>query len=141
MAQLRGRVKDSAGGLGGVKVQISWWKWTKTDMLGFYNLGSVGTGRKTVVFTQNGYRRIQMAVTINPGPNTLNVTMDLITGSLTGKVTDAVGNLPGVLVTVGTGTGAPSGVTNANGDYTIPGIIPGSYQVSFVKAGYTTVIK
>jgi hypothetical protein len=141
MARLNGKVVDSEGGLPGVKVRVGFWTSTKTDLLGHYTLRSAGTGRKTVVFAKNGYRRIEMAVTINPGANTINVTMDLITGSLSGKVIDAVGNLPGVTVTVGTGGGALSAQTDANGNYAIAGIIPGSYQVSFVKAGYTTVIK
>ena len=80
-----------------------------------------------------------MAVTINPGVNTLNVQMELITGTLSGKVTDSGSGagISGVAVTLG--TAAPV-LTDSNGNYGIQGIPPGSYTVKFEKAGYNTVI-
>lgn len=74
------------------------------------------------------------------GANTLNVTMTLITGTLTGKVIDQNGvALPGVAITMTGPGGTASTTTAADGTYTFTGIIPGTYTITFVKAGYTTV--
>jgi hypothetical protein len=75
---------------------------------------------------------------INAGRNTLNVTMTLITGTLSGVVTDGSGNaLSGVSVSI-QGTTA---TTVSDGSYSINNIPPGSYTITFTKSGYTTVTK
>ena len=78
-----------------------------------------------------------MAVTINPGVNTINVTMQLIMGSLAGKVigSDAPDGLGDVTVTLD----ATTTKTNASGNYGIAGIPPGQHSLKFEKAGYQTV--
>ena len=63
------------------------------------------------------------------------------TAQITGQVTDTQGGvLPGVTVTVtNPETGlARSAVTSAEGFYTVPLLPPGSYQVTFELAGFST---
>jgi hypothetical protein len=143
MARLTGTVSNSTGHLlPGVKVAIGWWYSTKTDNLGKYSIGSLGTGKKVVSFTKKNYGRLQVAITIVEGTNTLNVTMVLIpppVGQLTGKVTDSATGaaISGVTVTLaGTTT-----QTDSSGNYGFTGITPGSYTVTFAKAGYNTVTR
>jgi outer membrane receptor protein involved in Fe transport len=65
------------------------------------------------------------------------------TGALTGTVTQAGSNLPGVTVTVSSPAmqGMRSTVTNENGDYNFASIPPGAYKVTFSLSGLTDVIK
>ena len=65
------------------------------------------------------------------------------TGALTGTVTQAGANLPGVTVTISSPTlqGTRTTVTNENGDYNFSAIPPGAYKVTFSLSGMTDVVK
>ncbi|HEX3580017.1 MAG TPA: TonB-dependent receptor, partial [Thermoanaerobaculia bacterium] len=65
------------------------------------------------------------------------------TGTLTGTVTQAGTNLPGVTVTVSSPAlqGTRTTVTNENGDYNFPTLPPGNYKVTFALSGLTDVVK
>jgi len=65
------------------------------------------------------------------------------TGALTGTVSQAGSNLPGVTVTISSPTlqGTRTTVTNENGDYNFSAIPPGSYKVTFSLSGLTDVVK
>jgi len=65
------------------------------------------------------------------------------TGALTGTVTQAGANLPGVTVTIASPAlqGTRTTVTNEQGDYNFPAIPPGAYKVSFSLSGLTDVVK
>ena len=63
-------------------------------------------------------------------------------GQIEGQVTDATGAvLPGATVTaVNEGTGVPrSSVSDAGGDYRLPGLQPGTYTVTAALTGFQTV--
>lgn len=65
----------------------------------------------------------------------------LPTGSVAGRVTSADGKpLPGVTVSVTSSSlqGARSATTTSNGDYNLPLLPPGDYQVSYGLEGYLT---
>lgn len=81
--------------------------------------------------------RLDMAVTINPGVNTINVTMELVLGSLSGKVTssDHPTGLAGVTVTLD----QTVVTTDASGNYGIQAVPPGQHSLKFEKAGYQTI--
>lgn len=66
-----------------------------------------------------------------------------ITGALTGTVTQAGANLPGVTVTISSPAmqGTRTTVTNENGDYNFSAIPPGTYKVTFALSGLTDVTK
>ncbi len=61
------------------------------------------------------------------------------TGIIRGKVTDAKTNAPvsNVQVTASSGSGTFRGVTNARGEYTILGVLPDTYVLSFSREGYS----
>ncbi|MGH9163309.1 MAG: TonB-dependent receptor, partial [Vicinamibacteraceae bacterium] len=64
------------------------------------------------------------------------------TGTVTGRVTDGSGAvLPGVTVTASSPAlqGTRTVVTSANGDYTIPFLPPGEYELEFTLSGFQTL--
>ncbi len=66
------------------------------------------------------------------------------TGTLTGRVTDSDGGvLPGVLVTASSeaAQGDRTTFTGVNGDYKIPFLPPGVYQVDYQLEGFNTVVR
>ncbi|HEX7680180.1 MAG TPA: carboxypeptidase regulatory-like domain-containing protein, partial [Thermoanaerobaculia bacterium] len=65
------------------------------------------------------------------------------TGALTGSVTQAGSNLPGVTVTISSPAlqGTRTTVTNEQGDYNFPAITPGKYKVTFSLSGLNDVVK
>jgi len=76
---------------------------------------------------------------IKEGANQLNVRMELIviTGNLSGKVTDVATGvaIPGVTVTLGGNTTS----TDTSGNYGFSGVPVGNYAITFSKTGYNTV--
>src|SRR3954469_4715107 len=65
------------------------------------------------------------------------------TGALTGTVTQAGANLPGVTVTISSPTlqVTRTTVTNENGDYNFAAIPPGPYKVTSALPGLSDVTK
>src|SRR3954449_7094543 len=65
------------------------------------------------------------------------------TGTLTGTVSQAGTNLPGVTVTISSPAmqGSRTTVTNENGDYNFSAIPPGTYKVVFSLSGLADVNK
>lgn len=67
----------------------------------------------------------------------------VVNATLTGTVTDSTGAvIPGVSVTaINAATGASSqATTDSRGGYTLPSLPPGTYKVSFKKAGFTSTV-
>ena len=84
-----------------------------------------------------------MTIQIVEGLNTLNVTMLMATGTLSGRVTNSNGDgIEGVSV-IFSAVLPPAGQyvahTDANGDYTIGQMVPGDYNGEFQHANYLTV--
>lgn len=134
---LSGIVTDDIGApIGGASVTIAGVNAT-TDSSGNYTVSNLTPGTYTLSVSKSGYGGKSMTISIGPGANTLNVSMNLITGTLSGVVRDASNNapLPGVTVDMA-GTIA---TTDSNGAYQITGIVPGNYAITFSKAGYVTV--
>jgi outer membrane receptor protein involved in Fe transport len=65
------------------------------------------------------------------------------TGALTGTVTQAGSNLPGVTVSISSPTvqATRTTVTNENGGYSFPAIPPATYKVTFSLSGMADVVK
>ena len=83
-------------------------------------------------------------VTLLEGNNQLNVSMTLIyvppaVANLYGKVTDAVTGyaLQGVMVEIA----GMVAYTDSSGNYGFTGLTPGSYTITFSKAGYETLVR
>jgi hypothetical protein len=65
------------------------------------------------------------------------------TGALTGTVSQAGTNLPGVTVTISSPAlqGTRTTVTNENGDYNFSAIPPGQYKITYSLSGLSDVVK
>jgi hypothetical protein len=62
------------------------------------------------------------------------------TGGLVGRVTDSAGSpLPGATIVVSTTAGEQLFTSDAQGDYGVSGLTPGSYKVQFQMPSFTTV--
>lgn len=60
-------------------------------------------------------------------------TPDVVHGSISGNITDAGGAVAAATVTVTVGTLAISATTDASGDYALPNVLAGTYNVMAVK--------
>jgi hypothetical protein len=105
-------------------------------------------GVYTVTVTAPGYARssqvvqiAQAAQAVDSNPPRLNVFLVPSLGSIAGKVTDQFGDLGGVTVKVDGAAGSVTTTTTSQGPgvgtYVVPTLaIPGSYTITFSKAGY-----
>jgi hypothetical protein len=138
-ANLYGTVEDSLGVLSGVSVQVgSYSTTTKSD--GTYIISSILPGTYDVSFSKSGYTTKETTMNLVDGNNTLNVTLvpvAVLATSLEGYVSDSVGGLPGVLVTVQ----GKNDTTDTTGYYIIEGLTPGNSAVTFSKSGYNSATR
>ena len=88
-----------------------------------YGYGSAGTQKRT------------LSAGDIAGINWIYPGAGPVPGSLTGTVSDGGGPVAGVSVAVG--ALAPA-TTAANGAYTVSGILPGTYSVTYAKSGYVS---
>ena len=112
-----------------------------TGVDGLYELNSLCAGTFDLRVTLPGYcdTAIYSISVEENSTRTLNIEFDN-GGVLTGNITDPDGlPLSGVTVSV-EGTIA-SGTTGPGGDYTIIGICPGEYDITFAKEGYWRIIE
>jgi subtilisin family serine protease len=111
-----------------------------TDATGKYTINDVPAGSYQVVASKAGYQSSSVTVTVLSGPAAvadLSLSRIIVTGSITGSVTDAKDGSPMVGATVSDGTRAAT--TDAFGRYTIVDVPAGSYQVVASKAGYESL--
>lgn len=143
-ANLYGKVTDAYTGqpVAGVFIALGSMQ-TNTDSSGNYVFADLEPGEYMMVFSKEDYPGGEIMVTLIEGENVLNVQMGLSLASLSGKVTDADTGAPLNNVTVQLLTPAGEGVnytyTNSQGIYSFENILPGAYQVRFIKEGYETV--
>src|SRR5262249_35171972 len=90
-------------------------------------------------FGANGYDPQTITVPVSPGQtSTVNVTLNLLSGTLVGTITDAATGAPiaGADVTL-SNSGFSSAISSlVDGTYTFSGITPGTYSVRVSKSGY-----
>ena len=132
-ANLYGKVSDSAGGVAGVSILMGAYSAT-TDASGNYEILDVELGSYGLFFSKTGYNNKEVTMNLIEGNNTLNVSR---VATLEGIVSDSVGPLQGVLVTIG----GITDVTDSTGYYGFNGLTPGNYAITFSKSGYTTVTR
>jgi 5-hydroxyisourate hydrolase-like protein (transthyretin family) len=144
----------SAGGqrLGGVTIdatdgttELSMVSLTEDDIGAFTVRGLATPGRYTVTFSREGYATESRSVSLAQGESvTLDVNLTAAVGSISGTVNAATGGpLGGVSVTV---TGGEEPVVTstisqgeAAGTWSVDALTaPGSYTVTFAKAGYVS---
>jgi subtilisin family serine protease len=137
---LSGTVTSTAGGgaVAGVSVTVGAMSPVNTAADGTYTLTNLAPGTYTVVYAKTHYGTSTVtgiAITSN-NTTTQNVVLSPNPGTLSGTVTSTAGGaLAGVSVTVGV---LPSATTAANGTYTVIGIAPGTYNVTYSKTTFAT---
>ena len=146
VGSVTGTVTDSSNGepIAGATVSTDTGQSDLTDTNGNYTLGDVPIGDRTVTASATGFLTQQEPTTVTDGgTSTVDFMLDpepepAGTGSVKGKVTDAITgkNLSGVLVEI-VGTG-PSGTSNNGGRYSINDVPEGSVTVRASKSGFVT---
>jgi len=123
---ISGTVRQGTSGLSGVTVSAGV-KSTTTDSSGRYTLSGLAAGSYTVTPIASGY-------SFAPASTTLTLTSDrsgvdfvttTTTSRISGRITQGGSGLAGIAVSVGSTLVS----TDANGDYTVSGLEPGSYTV------------
>jgi thermitase len=124
-----------------------------TDSAGAYTLAGLAPGSHALLASAAGYVDLGKTVTVSSGQTTtadFALVDQAITGTIGGTVTDGLTGLPLPGMTVG--NGVASAMTGADGTYTLPWVIEGSYtltasgypylnatQAADVVAGQTTI--
>ncbi|MGF7046788.1 hypothetical protein J2T13_001286 [Paenibacillus sp. DS2015] len=108
-----------------------------TDAEGEFTLTKIAPGSQTVTVSSTGYNNESATVTVTAGQSVSAGTITLTEVATTGTVTGAVygpGNSPisGASVSIG----GISDVTDAQGEFTLTNIVPGSQTVTVSSAGY-----
>ncbi len=139
---LKGRVTDASSTLpiSGATVSAGGQN-SVTDLNGNYTI-SVAPGTYTVTATAAGYNAASASgVLVTSGATTAKnfaltpTAVQIVNGTITGRVTDASSTLPISGATVS--AGGQSNVTDLNGNYTIS-IVPGTYTVKVTATDYGT---
>jgi hypothetical protein len=143
MGTLAGRVTDAStgAGLAGVSVVTSPGGYTATtDASGDYTITGVTAGAYTVTASKTGYADGTGSATVAAEEMaTANIVLSAhgaSAGAIAGRVTDSVVGLgiPGASMTATPGGYAAT--TDADGNYLIPDVAPGTYTVTASKTGY-----
>jgi hypothetical protein len=137
---ISGHVTDSNthAGISGATVQISGGGSATTDAAGSYSFGNLNPATYSLTASAAGHTTSAPAnVTVTVGnTSTRDFALVSTTGWVAGKVTDpSTAPVAGATVTVG---GGGSASTDANGNYSIAGVSPGTHSVTAAKAGYTS---
>ncbi|MFD1771389.1 MSCRAMM family protein [Sphingobacterium suaedae] len=149
--QVIGTVTDANGEpISGVKITLSGIneedQVTMSGDDGKYSFVDVTYRTHAVTFEKDGWMAVGLTVTaagFNEG-GVATVDVDLVSASarIIGTVTDALNAgqpLSGVTVSIGAVGGTV--ISDNNGRFVIPNLIENSYNVSFTKAGYVTIVR
>ncbi|MBI5638857.1 MAG: carboxypeptidase regulatory-like domain-containing protein, partial [Nitrospirae bacterium] len=136
-------ISGTVTGGGGATVTLSGAaaKTTTADAAGNYSFTGLLAGSYTVTAAKTGYTMApaSQAVAVS-GANVTgkNFSATLITYAIKGSVKLGTIGLSGASMTATAGTMATTPVTTgADGSFTIPALVPGTYTVTATKAGYT----
>jgi protocatechuate 3,4-dioxygenase beta subunit len=120
----------------GVLLELSSGQTTTSDISGLYQFTGLkpGSYKITPKSSQFAFDPASLDFTITGfNLSALDFRADVKTFSISGQVLDKDGKpIPGVTVTAG----SYFAVTDANGNYTISGLLPGTYQVKAAKSGF-----
>ncbi len=154
---LRGRVTDSSDGRAIADVVVTIHPagdpstiitTVRTDSAGNYSVPTLAPGSYTVDFTATNYLPVTgRSVTITAGNmSTLDARLTSTIGGIKGRVSNAVDgrDIQGVTISVHAGNANAPVLqvvnTDANGQYSIPNLPPGTYYLDFTKSGYVPIM-
>jgi predicted CXXCH cytochrome family protein len=139
---ITGFVGTAAGaGIGGAKVATTDGKYsTFTTSSGNYQLDKVLPGSYLLETSKSGFTSVRKSVTAVGGQTkSVNFALSPLvsTGTISGVVTDS-GGTPLGGATITTDLQGYKTLTSATGNYTLPGVVAGSYKVTAGKSGFLT---
>lgn len=139
---IEGVVRKSGASLrnviGGVKVKLGNGRSTYTDAKGHYFIPGLKPGPYEVTFSSSAYHTVIGAATVvADSPAYCSVALTPAVGGVVGTVTDANrAKLAGVTVGWQPSDLESSSRTDTGGNYSIAGLSPGEYSVTFTKDGF-----
>jgi len=108
-----------------------------TNSSGVYSISGLAPGTYTATATATGYTSQSASVTVTAGSTTTqNFALTSTTGTISGTLTDALTAAPIAGATVSYSGG--SSTTNANGQYSLAGVPPGTYSLTASATGYAS---
>ena len=135
---VRGQVVNGSGNpISGVTISDGAGHSTSTDTSGNYTVSGFPTGVYTITASHINYAFIPISRTVTLPPNATNVvfTGTLLTYSISGQVVNEA-STPLSGVTISDSAGHSTG-TGANGNYTLSGLLNGTYTITAIQSGYT----
>ena len=115
---------------------------TTTNNSGNYSLSTLVPGSYTLKVSSTNYQTATQAITVQSNTTTTtNLSLQPLPGTVSGAVKNAQTTAPlsGVTVTLSQGSiVAATTVTNASGNYTFTGVVPGSYTAAASVTNFTT---
>ena len=139
-------IDDFGDALGGVTVSCAdGASTTSTDLDGTYALEGVKIGTGIVTFSKSGYQTASVTVTAAKfnaeGVATVDASLEYAAAKIEGRVLDAKnGNAPleGATVSI---SESQSVTTGADGRYALENLPLDTYDVTFAKEGYATIVR
>ncbi|MCW3489275.1 carboxypeptidase regulatory-like domain-containing protein [Dethiobacter alkaliphilus] len=118
---------------------------TVADNDGFYRLTGLAPGNYRVTAKAGDFQNRTIGATIVAGETTLlNFTLEVLSGSIEGFVTDQLTGAPLASVTVqvfdGSGVPVASAVTDGGGEYAVTGLSPGFYNLKFALVNFQSLV-
>ncbi|QHE62502.1 hypothetical protein FHE72_16855 [Rossellomorea vietnamensis] len=114
---------------------------TTSNGSGQYSFTSLTPGSYSLIFTANGYATQTLgAIVVSNTVTIVDASLSRLAGALVGTIQDPnSAAIPGATVTVfQNNIQISTVVTDANGQYMVPGLPPGSYSVVVSAPNYTT---
>jgi hypothetical protein len=149
--QVTGTVTSPSGqSLGGVTVTVAGGQAPVTTqtltagLVGFYELSGLATpGTYTLTFSLAGYQSQTVGVTLGSSgsASAVDVTLPLLSGTISGTVSGPSGPLTGVAVSMTNGTPPVRSTVSSSsppGGFSVTGLAPGHWSITFSLTGFVT---
>lgn len=108
-----------------------------SDAAGTYTIANCPAGTYTVSAAKDGYISVTKEVVVTGGAVTSgSIVLSQSSGIIKGKITDRDGNAPLIGAALTTSPVTSSVSSDGTGNFTINDVVPNSYTITAVKAGY-----
>ncbi|MDX2218804.1 MAG: collagen-binding domain-containing protein [Burkholderiales bacterium] len=142
--QISGTVVSDQDGaaLENVQVSVNGSVVMSTGAAGTFNVPSLAPGAYTLQITKAGYTTVSANVTVSAGAisslGTVRLQVATTVAGLRGQVRDTASTpIAGASIAL---SGGPVTTSDANGNYQIAGIMPGTYTITVTKAGFLDAV-